>query len=460
MIPASVIDEIRARIDPVEVIGRRVELKKSGTSFSASCPFHADRTPSFRVFPDSKRFKCFGCNARGDVFEFLRRFEGKGFPDAVRELAVEVGVQVAPDPGSTRSAAPGMGTGHGLDRACEAAMAHWSDRLWANEGTTARRYLAARGIQDATARQFRLGFAPREWHDLEHALVARGFTGEALVGAGLLRRSENTDRPTHDRFRGRIVFPLLQGDRRVVGFAGRTLAGRDDTNEPKYLNSPETPIFRKGHVLFGLPEAQAAIRASRRAVIVEGYVDAIIVHQAGLREVVACGGTVITDHQVALLQRSGCEELVLLLDTDPAGLAAPLAAAPTLLRAGVTARVARLPGQGPLDPDAFVRVHGLAGLTSVLDAATPLTEWLLDRAIATRTQRVGSRGLSVEQKLLIVRDLRPFVAAMRAGLPRALFEQRIARRLELYIVALRAELGRGERVQGPAHGQGGDAWQG
>ena len=460
MIPASVIDEIRARIDPVEVIGRRVELKKSGTSFSASCPFHSDRTPSFRVFPDSKRFKCFGCGVRGDVFEFLRRFEGKGFPDAVRELAIEVGVPVAPDAGPSRPVSAVDAGSQGLDRACEAAMNHWSERLWSEAGATARRYLAERGIQEPTARHFRLGFAPREWHDLELAMTARGFTLDALVGAGLVRKSENASHPTHDRFRGRIIFPLLQGDRRVVGFAGRTLGGGDGSTEPKYLNSPETAIFRKGHVLFGLPEAQAAVRSSRRAVLVEGYVDAIVVHQAGLREVVACGGTAITEHQVALLQRSGCEDLVLLLDTDRAGLDAPLTAAPTLLRAGIPARVARLPGQTPVDPDAFVRAHGIAGLSTVLDAATPLTEWLLDRAITTRTHRVGSRGLSVEQKLLIVRDLRPFVAATRAGLPRALFEQRIARRLELYIVALRAELARGEERQGPAQGNGGHAWHG
>ena len=460
MIPASVIDEIRARIDPVEVIGRRVELKKSGTSFSASCPFHADRTPSFRVFPDSKRFKCFGCGARGDVFEFLHRFEGKGFLDAVRELAVEVGVQIAPDPGAKGVSAGVESATRDLDRACEAAMVHWSGRLWGEEGAPARRYLSGRGIQESAARQFRLGYAPREWHDLEHALMAQGFTMEALVGAGLVRRSEYVGQPNHDRFRGRIVFPLLQGDRRVVGFAGRVMPGGGGFIEPKYLNCPETPIFRKGQVLFGLPEAQGAIRASRRAVVVEGYLDAVAVHQAGLREVVACGGTVVSENQVALLQRAGCEDLVLLLDTDPAGLDAPLAAAQTLLRAGMTARVARMPGQGAVDPDTFARAHGLAGLTSVLDAATPLTEWLLERAIATRTQKAGPRGLSVEQKLLIVRDLRPFVAAMRAGLPRALFEQRIARRLELYIVALRAEFGRGEGRQGPAREHGGNTWHG
>ena len=185
MIPAAVIDEIRARIDPVEIIGRRVELKKSGNSFSASCPFHADRTPSFRVFPDSKRFKCFGCGARGDVFEFLRRIEGKGFPDAVRELAAEVGVPVAPDPSVPRgaSASPDQAP-HALDRACEAAMTHWIERLWSDAGAHARRYLASRGIQEATARQFRLGFAPREWHDLEHALSSRGFTTDDLLQRG------------------------------------------------------------------------------------------------------------------------------------------------------------------------------------------------------------------------------------------------------------------------------------
>jgi DNA primase len=458
VIPEAVIEEIRSRVDPVEVIGRRVELRKAGTSFSAPCPFHADRTPSFRVFPDSKRFKCFGCGARGDVFEFLRRFEGKDFRTVVRELASEVGVTVAAD---ATASPPGAGPAQAdpgrapLERACDAALAHWSERLWSAAGAQARRYLAARGVQEATARQFRLGFAPREWHDLEQALVGRGFAPDDLLRAGLLRKSDKGEHPVHDRFRGRVMFPLPQGDRRVVGFAGRTLASGDGTSEPKYLNSPESAIFRKGHLLFGLPEAEAAIRSSRRTVLVEGYFDAIAVAQAGTREVVACGGTAVTEQQIGLLQRAGCEELVVLFDTDPAGLAAPLAVAPTLLRAGLTVRVARLPGQAPSDPDTFVRGHGAAGLARVIDSATPLTEWLLERAIAARTQRAGTRGLPVEQKLLIVRDMRPFVAAARPGLPRALLEQRIARRLELYIVALRAE-GR----EGKSAGEGGTPWRG
>jgi DNA primase len=245
----------------------------------------------------------------------------------------------------------------------------------------------------------------------------------------------------------------------VVGFAGRTLSEGEGNTEPKYLNGPETPIFRKGHLLFGHSEAQAAMRSARRAVLVEGYFDAVALHQAGTHEVVACGGTALTEHQIGLVQRAGCEELILLFDTDPAGLEAPATAAPLLLHSGLTVRVARLPGQAAVDPDAFTRAHGAGGLAGVLDSATPLTEWLLERAIAARTQRVGTRGLSVEQKLLIVRDLRPFVAAARPGLPRALFEQRIARRLELYIVALRAELGRTEGRAAPASESGGRPWR-
>ena len=374
----------------------------------------------------------------------------------VRELAAEAGVTIPGDGPAvaTPPADPGRAA---LDRACEAALAHWSELLWSDTGAQARRYLANRGIQEATARQFRLGFAPREWHDLEQALGARGFSADDLLGAGLLRKSDKAEQPKHDRFRGRVIFPFIQADRRVVGFAGRTLASGEGTNEPKYLNSPETPIFKKGHLLFGLPEAQPAIRSTRRAVLVEGYFDAVALHQAGTRGVVACGGTAVTEHQVGLLQRAGCEELFLLFDNDASGLEAPVAAAPMLLRAGLTTRVARLPGQGSVDPDTFVRAHGAAGLAAALDAATPLTEWLLERVIAARTSRAGTRSLSVEQKLLIVRDLRPFVAATRPGLPQALFEQRIARRLELYIVALRAELARGGERSKEAY-EGGATW--
>ena len=437
MIPAEVIEEIRARVDPIEVIGRRVGLRKSGTSFTASCPFHADRTPSFRVYPDSKRFKCFGCGVRGDAFEFLQRFEGKDFRTVVLELAAEVGVTVADRPPAT----PGVvdpGTGRqGLERACEAALAHWAQNLWGSPGSEARRYLASRGIEETTAREFRLGWAPRDWHELQASLAA--FSTEELHQAGLVCTAKNGEGP-FDRFRGRLIFPYSQADRRVVGFAGRLIATASGPSEPKYMNGPDTPIFRKGHLLFGLPEAQAAIRAARRALVVEGYVDAVAAHQAGVREVVAAGGTSLGEQQLALLQRCGCEEVVLLLDGDAAGAEAPARLAPALLRSGLAGRVARLPTGA--DPDTFIRAHGAHGLTGLLDAAKPLTEWLLERAISGRAPATGLRGLSVEQKLLIVRDLGPFVSAMRPGLPRALFEQRIARRLELYIIALRAELAR------------------
>jgi DNA primase len=186
---------------------------------------------------------------------------------------------------------------------------------------------------------------------------------------------------------------------------------------------------------------------------VEGYLDVIALSKSGWPETVAAGGTALTEHQVALLQRAGAEELVIVFDTDAPGLDAPATIAPVILRSGLSTRVARLPGMEPADPDTFVRAHGSKALAAVLDAALPLTEWLLERAIAARMPKMPARAVSVEQKLLIVRDLRPFVTATRPGLPRALFEQRIARRLELYIVALRAELARGRAA-------GGEPWRG
>jgi DNA primase len=453
VIPGAVIDELRARVDPVAVIGRRVELRKTGSSFSASCPFHPDRTPSFRVYPDSKRFKCFGCGARGDAIEFLRRFEGKDFKTVVTELAAESGIVVDGEKanGATSSRAAA------LERACEAALAHWIDRLWGPAGEQARKYLASRGVDDPTAKRFRLGYAPNEWHDLHSALVAQGFEEGDLVRAGLIRESDAKAQLAHDRFRGRIIFPFEVGQSRSVGFAGRILpAFVDGQQVPKYLNSPETPLFRKGHLLFGSHQAAGAIRSSRRAVLVEGYLDAIALAQAGRQETVAAGGTAVTENQLGLLQRAGAEELVLLFDTDAAGLDAPAAIAGAILRAGLSTRVTRLPGTAAADPDDFLRAHGPRALDASIEAAVPLTEWLLERAIASRTARAPTKAISVEQKLLVVRDLRPFVAAMRPGLPRALFEQRIARRLELYIVALRAELARDVGRRAP----GGEPWPG
>ncbi len=450
MIPFAIIQELRARIDPVEVIGRRLALRKTGTSFSASCPFHPDRTPSFRVYPDSRRFKCFGCGARGDAFEFLQRFEGKDFKTVVRELASEAGIVID---GSSPNGAAAPPTSS-LERACEAALAHWEGRLWGPEGEPARRYVSSRGVDETTARRFQLGYAPQDWHDLESALVAKGFQQDDLVRAGLIRESTAKAQLAHDRFRGRIMFPFLDGRRRVVGFAGRILPVLADGKQtPKYLNGPETPLFRKGYLLFGLTEAAAAIRNTRRAILVEGYLDAIALAQAGRNETVAASGTALSEHQLALVQGAGAEELVLVFDTDAPGLDAPAQIAPALLKTGLSTRVARLPGAAAADPDSILRAHGLRALDAVIDTAVPLTEWLLERAITARTAKTPAKAISVEQKLLIVRDLRPFVSAARTGLPRALFEQRIARRLELYIVALRAELARGGGR--PA---GGESW--
>ncbi len=450
MIPATVIEELRARVDPVEVIGRRLELRRTGSSFSASCPFHPDKTPSFRVYPDSRRFKCFGCGARGDAFEFLQRFEGKDFKTVVRELAAEAGLALdgerapsAPQPRVVASA-----------RACEAALEHWCERLWGPGGEPARRYLASRGVDEATARRFRLGYAPNEWHDAHAALVAQSLDEAELLEAGLIRESTAQGKLAHDRFRGRVIFPFLDGSGRAVGFAGRVLPAFEGAQVPKYLNGPETSLFRKGQLLFGLNMAAASIHRSRRAVLVEGYLDALALAQASWPETVAAGGTAVTEHQVELLRRAGAEELTILFDTDVPGLEAPAAAAPILLRSGLSTRVARLPGVAPADPDTFLHGHGPRALAAAMDSALPLTEWLLERAISARTARSPARATSVEQKLLIVRDLQPFVAAMAPGLPRALFEQRIARRLELYIVALRAELARGA-----GRGVGGRPWR-
>jgi DNA primase len=452
MIPAPVIEEIRARVDPVAVIGKRVELRRTGSSFSARCPFHADRTPSFRVFPDSRRFKCFGCGARGDAFEFLQRFERKDFRTVVRELAAEAGVVLEEDAAERRIDSSSGATA--VARACEAAHAHWTRLLWAADGDAARKYLAARGVEEATARRFGLGYALPAWHDLHAALVSLGFAEEDLVRAGLAREGKALGDLAHDRFRGRVIFPFFDGTGRVVGFAGRILPQLEtDSRVPKYLNGPETELFKKGQLLFGLGQSAPFIHRTRRAVVVEGYLDALALAQAGIQEVVAVGGTAIGEHQVSLLHRAGAEELILLLDTDEPGLEAPARVAPVLLRAEPSTRVARLPGSTAQDPDTFLHARGLRALRDALECSVPLTEWLLERAIAARCPRGPGKAISVEQKLLIVRDLKPFVAATRAGLPRALFEQRIARRLELYIVALRAELARGAGQRG-----GGTPW--
>ena len=432
MIPESVIEDVRSRLDAVAVIARHTKLRKSGSSFVGTCPFHAEKNPSFRVYAEKKRFRCYGCGAHGDVFEFLQKLERKEFPVVVRELALDVGVDV-PEKKAPAHLEPLRQEKAGALAACEASAVHWNAQLWGAAGEDTRRYLNARGINEATAREFRLGAAVKGWHDLHRAVAGRNaLKDDDLERAGLVI---DKGKGLYDRFRDRLIFPITDLDGRVVGFGGRALGHEPG---PKYINTPETLLYKKSSVLYGIGQAKDAIRKAGVAILVEGYFDVLLPHQAGIRNVVGVCGTALTPEHLELLKRCDCRELVMLFDGDAAGARAAPQVAAAIFRAGLSARVAQLPG----DPDDYVRAHGRAGLEALVAAAPALTEHLIDEAIREHTGASAATHAPVEQKVAIVRTLTPHALALPEGLARSTFERRIAQRLALDIGALRAEVQR------------------
>src|SRR5512133_2813589 len=418
-----------------------MELKKSGRTWKGCCVFHGERTPSFHVYPEDKHFKCYGCGAYGDVFTFLQRLEGKEFPDVVRGLAAEAGIEI-PEAAEEDSAEARKKRKERNEviAACDAAARYFAARLASRHGEDARGYLARRGVGEEAIRKFRLGVAADAWNDLGRRLGEKGLGAGALVRAGLLVEKEK-GQGTYDRFRNRLMFPIAGMDGQPIGFGGRALG---DEKGAKYLNTPETPLYKKSRVLYGLDLAREAIRKTRAAVLVEGYFDVIGLHQVGVANAVAVCGTALTPEHVELLGRCDCREVTVLFDGDAAGLAAPATPAQALFPAGLSGKVALLPSeQGKTDPDDYARAKGRAGVEKLLAGATPLSAFLIERAVE-RACGVRPREASLEAKLSAVRELAPYVRMIPEGLARSVFEDAIARRLDLDGAALHAELS-GER---------------
>ncbi len=446
LIPDAVIDEIRDRVDVVALIGRHMELKRSGRTWKGCCVFHGERTPSFHVYPEDKHFKCYGCGAYGDVFGFLQRLEGKEFPEVVRDLAREVGIEIPEAEEESEDQKRRRKERSDILAASEAAARYWAARLGSRFGAGARGYLEGRGVTEESVQRFRLGVAADEWNDLPRRLADKGILQGALMRAGLVIEKEKGG--GYDRFRNRLMFPIAGMDGQVIGFGGRALPGSEkDEKGAKYINTPETPLYKKSKVLYGLDLARETIRKTRQAVLVEGYFDVIGLHQAGVTGAVAVCGTALTPEHVELLSRCDCREVTILFDGDSAGLAAPAKAAASLFPTGMAGKVSVLPAEsGKSDPDEFARANGREAVEKLIASAAPLSTFLVDRAV-DRTCAGKPREASLEAKLAAVGDLQPFVRMMPEGLARSVFEDAIARRLELDLGALRKELA-GERPPG------------
>lgn len=319
----SVVDDIKQRLDIVAGVSRYVPLQKAGRNFRAPCPFHQERTPSFYVFPEGQSWHCFGaCGTGGDIFSFVMKKENIPFGEALRLLAEQAGVTLPERSDGTPQ--DGAARARLLEALTEASRFYYRTLTETPEGAAARDYLAGRGLTPGTIHAFQLGFSPEGWGALHRTLRGRGFSDEELIEAGLIIPGESGtlrqgSGQAHDRFRGRVMFPLRDARGRVVGFGARAMDGAP----PKYLNSPQTSVFDKGALLYGLDAARESIRRDGQAVIVEGYVDAIMAHQAGFSNVIASMGTALTERQVGLL-RGVARQIVLALDADTAGAEATL----------------------------------------------------------------------------------------------------------------------------------------
>src|SRR5216683_3039574 len=355
------IEEVRSRADIVEIVGAHVRLKRAGRNFVGLCPFHNEKTPSFTVNAERGFFHCFGCGAGGTVFNFVMRTEGLSFPEAIESLARRYGVTL---PERDAAAGPGAGERDAALRANQIAADFFVHVLWKTpDGAAAREYLSVRGVAAETARTFGLGFAPERPANLAGALDRRGLLA-AAVRLGLVKQDSAG---TRDMFRGRLMFPIRDGQGRVLAFGGRVL----DQRLPKYINSPESPLYSKSRNVYGLYEARAAIASADRAIVVEGYLDAIAVWQAGFKEPVASLGTALTVDQLRLVGRQ-TRNVLACFDGDAAGRKASLRALEIFLAAGLLGRGIFIPPG--FDPDTFIKERGAQAFAELIASAELLVD--------------------------------------------------------------------------------------
>jgi len=428
MIPDDQVEEVRSRADIVQVIGEIVPLKKSGKDYKACCPFHDEKTPSFYVVPAKGFYKCFGCGESGDVFAFLTKRLGLSFVDAVRHVAPTTGVEI-------REVSRGQSAEDPFRHLYEAnafARMFFQDSLWNQEvGRAAQAYLRERGIGRDTAERFGLGYAPDAWRGLHEAASHHGIGEEVLIEVGLLSRSEKRKDP-YDRFRDRLIFPIEGLSGKVVGFGGRVLgAGREGS--PKYVNSPESPIYHKGEVLYGLSWAKNAIRRRETALVVEGYMDVVSLAAAGFENAVAPLGTAVTPDQVVVLRRFTSRAQIL-FDSDAAGLRATFRAADLLLTGGMHPCVVTLPpGE---DPDTIVHAEGAEALQGYIDGAVDV----LDRKLQMLEEHDHFR--SIEHTRTAIDRLLPTIRAVQDPALRDIYIAKVSERTGVRRDTLEGELER------------------
>jgi len=417
------VDEVKQKIDIVEVIGKDVTLVKAGHTFKGLCPFHSEKNPSFYVYPEQQSWHCFGCNNGGDVFSFIMKKQNIDFGEALRQLAQKTGVVIP-----TRFE-PGMESEEKqkLYQINQAAAQYFHNLLLNSPaGKKAQSYIAGRGFTEQTIKDFQLGYSLESWEELKKYLLERDYTEKELTTAGLIIEAEG--KKTHDRFRNKLMFPIFDVRGRVTGFGGRALGD----SLPKYTNSPQTPLFDKSGTLYGINLARDAVREQEAAIIVEGYMDVITAHQNGFKNAVASMGTAVTEKQVNILKRL-TRNLTLALDADAAGEEATLRAVSYENTLDAEIKVIIMP-EGK-DPDDVIK-EDVKNWQGMVAAAVPIVDYTFSRATAGLDLNTAKGKASARDKLL------PIVGEIRDNVRRAHYMQKLAGLLNVSERDLEADLAR------------------
>jgi DNA primase len=431
MLAQETVEQVAAASDIVAVISSYFPLKRAGTEFRALCPFHQERTPSFFVNPSKQSYYCHGCGAGGAVFQFLMQYENIDFPEAVRRLASRAGIAIIVEELSQEEEAKQSLRKRLLRLHFEASAWYHSNLLRTKAAAHARSYLQSRGVNIETAKRWQIGYAPKTWDSLVHWATDSGFTREELMASGLAKpREEGNPRSRiYDRFRDRLMFPIHNDFGEVVAFSGRILD--PNASGGKYVNSPETPLFSKGNLLFGLHQSKRFIANARQAVVLEGQLDLITTFEAGIQNVVAPQGTALTARQAALLHRFA-DEVVLFFDADPAGQKAAERALEVLFAAGLQVRMGEMPpGE---DPDSLIRKSGSDAFRARVDSAEDFFDFQVNHKLSATESKTTAGRVAFARKVsqfisvvpdLILRDTLISRLSVRLTIPRETLQQMV-----------------------------------
>ena len=437
-IPDELVEEIRARSDIVEVISDRILLKKSGANYKGLCPFHSEKTPSFIVSPAKQIFHCFGCNEGGNVYQFVMKIENISFPDSVLLLARKYGINI------TDQKIKGVNSSQKNTLYDVNAMAaEFFQRQLSDlpQGKTAREYLRKRGITDNIIESFKIGYASTSWDGVHQFLKKKGISTDIQNSAGLIKERENGGGYV-DRFRERIIFTISDSEGRVVGFGGRVL--NDTDSRPKYLNSPETLVYKKGNILYGLNITKDSIRKSKEAFLVEGYFDLITVYQHGIKNIIATSGTALTEDHARILRRY-TDTVTLVFDGDEAGRNASDRGGIVLLNGGVKVKVISLPHGN--DPDNFIREKSGEGFLNIARESKTFMEYIINKAIAESDLK------SLDEKIRCINSVIPFLSIISNSVERSIYLSLLAEKTGVSEKAIMDEMSKKEyRMQNTEYG--------